>query len=393
MSIKSDDLKTENNEENSVGFRPWMKVTFLIFGILVILLIGLMVASNVLQDKAKDNLMLPQIPFKANGYFCSLQQDVENTNYTKGTILLVESKSSFQIGDKVLIRNKYADKQNSAINQLFLVGVVQELNQDQYIVTLPSYQNETIEIDTGDMVGQVTAYVLFAGHLFNNMIGIRGYIIFGIIPLLSLALLYFILRFISVPKHQEMVEDEKLEDEKPLQISAQTIRSSPNPRLTYTVDNEEDVKLFKTPQKVSDETSDEESSEMEDENIIIFMDKDDSNSMMLDETDLNEIDQKQRKRIKMIHDANPHEIMKSIAEKKEKMIHQDGKPIVMERIKEKEIKDQDEKEVEIDLKYLSADEIIQMYRNEETNANNEEEENHLNNIAMLYFDNDIEHYH
>lgn len=391
MSSKAEASKIENNVQNKIKLSSWMKSILIIFSVLVVLLIVLLIGSNMIQSQVKDNQTLPQIPFTSNQYFCSLQQDVVNTNYKKGTLLVVEANNSFLVGEKVLIKNKFADKQNTSINQSFLIGIIKELNQDQYVVTLLSYKGEIIDIDSGDIVGEITSYVPYAGYLFSNMIGIRGYIIFGIIPLLFVMLLFFILHYICIIKYQRVSYTGDSVEEKPLQISAQTIRSITKPNLSYVTENEE-VKLFQVPQKIHNETSNEENVELETESIKIFKKEYSSKSIMLDEEDLNLIDEKQLKRIKMINNSNSYDIMKAIAEKNEQVMSGDDSNEAIELEKEESIP-QIESQAKRELpRNLSADEIIQIYRNEKSSPVEEEQENQLNNIAKLYYDSNIENY-
>lgn len=175
-----------------------MKMLIAIMSIAFALSVAATIASNTIYKNAKHNRELPKIPFAENLSFCPLKEAVYDTQYEKNSALIVDGKTDYIVGDRVVVEKEYQDESNYFIENMFLVGVVSSVDGDGYNIMLYSPDNKYIEIDKSEIAGKVRSNVAIMGLLYNNMLGARGYVLFGVVPALVLVLLGLIASLTTV---------------------------------------------------------------------------------------------------------------------------------------------------------------------------------------------------
>lgn len=389
--------EAKKEKKKKAKLKIWMKVILLFLLILTLLMVYPLVLSNLLQKEADANHTLPLAPYQNTLKFCSLNKDVYETKYKNGMILLIEPRGAYEKGEKVLVINRYANKQEHTIQNKYNVGVITEKTENEYTVSLVSYGKETIQISIDEIEGKITSRVLILGHFYNNMQGLRGYILFCVIPLLVVALVYFIMH-LSIAETQVSVIKEETEPMKDaLDITIETIRSTPKTDIRDFVE-QENVKLYQikavnNPRKT---------------NVKSISQPIDMTRQTQKKESQKSLTQAQRRKLEIMNPTHPDEILKKIAEKNKELLKEAEKELEFSKPEEDSApnplsdpltKEQISVDTEANSSWLdadltkpqmSADEILELYHQTQKEQESAQEHDNLNHIAKLYYDNDIE---
>lgn len=368
MSQQKGALKKQDNKIHKLKLNPMMKKVLVFLSVLFIITICILLLCNYIEKKSLKDNSLSKIPFSNNLYFCSVKSNVHNLNYKKGTMLILSKANNYNIGQKVFLKNKYPNKQNEAINQKYLIGIIKEEKKNGYSVLL-STKDEIVNFNENDIIAKVNSSISFIGYIYISMVGVQGYIFFGIVPLLFIVLVYFIMRYMTISKCLKQISQKSFESEEPLKIVAQTVRSVSNPKSLYIIDCEDDVKLYKAESKEKkDHIIKEKSSfinEIVEEKIPIS-----------NEFKTNPIIKRRKKSFKIINKFKLEESFEKVSQSDILSYSED------ENINKKEDDN------------LTVDDIIAQYRkqNPEKPTKDNESDEKLRDIAKFYYDNNIENY-
>lgn len=353
-------FKTQNKNATKLKLNPTMKKVLVLLIVLFIIIICLLICCNYVENQSKNNNSLLKIPFSNTLYFCPVKSNTNDTSYKKGTMLILSNDKNYNIGQKVFLKNKYPNMQNEAVNQKYLIGIIKEKNNDEYSVLL-SAKEKIVEFNKDDVIARVNSSVSFIGYIYTSMLGVQGYIFFGIIPFLFIVLIYFVMKYITISKCLKELNQQSVTNEEPLEIVAQTVRSVSNPKPLFIIDYEEDVKLYKCEKK---------------ENLHIQKEK---------VKDENPIIKRQKKYFKILDKFKMQDSFEKVA---------DSDILLYSKDENTQKKEDDNLKKQEEIKLLTVDDIISEYRKQKpeiSNENNESDEK-LSNIAKFYYDNNIENY-
>jgi hypothetical protein len=340
----------ESAKSDKITLQLWMKIVLLIVLFFIVIILYSLILANITDFQAKQQRTLPQVPFTTTKSFCPLSESVHNVEYEKGGLLIISKPENYVVGDKILIQNRYADKKKYSINKSYVLGVISEINGEEYVANLFSFEKQPLTIKASEIAGKVDKYYAFIGGIYNNLVGIKGYVLFGAIPILVFCLLYFIFRLVCIDKKSRELQAE----------SESTANSVGN--LEY-IEQETEVEWV-IPSK--EQIHEEEEQEMK---------------PMLLHTDESAIAEQKKTTIINDKKANNNPEIKteneqpSVLEQTEVAL-EPAIPPVMEPSYDKP---------------LSADEIIAIYR-EKKQSQQHVQSKPFEKIARMYYDNNIENY-
>ncbi len=244
-------------DNQKAKFSCWMKILLAILIVLFITILYILITVNIVDKNANKLLSMPKVPFTSNMKFCALSEDIYDTDYESGSILFIKNNSSYIVGDKVLIKNKYDDKKEYAVNNYYVVGVISKSSESGMTANLLSYNNEVIDVLPEQVEGKLISDIKFIGNIYNNMLGLKGYLLFGAIPALILLLIYSIMRLTVLNRVNNCNEQEATNNS---DETEQVVLEYTNIKtIQELIDQEDNVELVqenldKLPPPISDTT-------------------------------------------------------------------------------------------------------------------------------------------
>lgn len=149
---------------------------------------AVLIAANVTVDNALKRQELPKVPFSDSLYFCPSAKSITNIPLEPGMILVVKKCTSYQAGDDILVTDVFSE-QDEFYTSTLLVGTVEESSEEFIRLKLYNLNHDSSIIAPDKVCGVVYRGIRWLGYVFQSLIGIKGYIIFGLCPLLIGALL------------------------------------------------------------------------------------------------------------------------------------------------------------------------------------------------------------
>lgn len=170
------------------------KLLIIIITIVLVIMLCAVGAVNITLAKNEHQPFMQKLPFLGELYFCPTTKAVANQTFQEGSVFLVKKRTSYQDGDTVAIPNT-GTVFDPAIP--VLVGEVQNNNNKlkgkAISVKIGDTDTDTATISLDAVYGTIELSLPYLGKIYLNLIGLKGYIFFGLIPLLCSALLIALL--------------------------------------------------------------------------------------------------------------------------------------------------------------------------------------------------------
>lgn len=360
------------NQRETVKLSGFMR---LILGVLIaallVILYPLMVV-NAMETVAASQKSIPKVPFSETYFVCPIAKDVRGTDYKKGDMLFLTDSYDHTVGDKILLRNKYADKQKESIYNHYLAAVVRSIDDDGITVGLLSFENDEQIIASNEIAGKIITSRPTLGYLYQSMIGLNGYVFYGAVPIIIVILSYLLMK-VGVKNKVAYLREKLAYEQQKSQMEVERIRNLPVPPQTLAIKEQITSINVNTNQSHTEEPA---------ERYQL--------GLVINNGDTSDIEYKLRDRIKLINKTNPTEVLDKIYD--------------LEEEREQGEKPPPTKPVFIDLNklppdlMLSADQIIDIYRKRKNgskdfiSAKENDEYEKLQRIAQMYYDSNIENY-
>ncbi|WMJ22252.1 hypothetical protein RBG61_09650 [Paludicola sp. MB14-C6] len=347
--------KGKSVQSDKIALQLWMKITLLVILFFVVIDLYFLILVNITNQTANNNTTLPKVPFASSKSFCPLSENVHSVDYKKGGMLIISKSNNYIVGDKILIQNRYADKKVYSINNYYVLGVITDVNENEYMASLYSYEKESVKIQDSEIEGKVDQYISTWGAVYNNFIGIKGYILFGAIPIMGVCLLYFIFRLICIDKKQQLLNNEEAIEIQSIPVSdyieeETEIEWVQPSKQRINEDEEQDMKPMILESQIEVTTAQTEASKTK-------VDVNEENQSILES------------------EKEEHELDENMEQLETNIIEEIEQPILDKK----------------DKRFLSADEIVAMYR-EKAKTKQEPSSGEYEKIAKMYYDSDINNY-
>lgn len=364
-------MKLEHQKEK-VKLSGFMRLILgVLIAILLVILYPLMVV-NAMETVAVSQKSIPKVPFSKEYFVCPIVKDVRGTNYNKGDMLFLTDNSNHTVGDKVLLRNKYADKQKEVIYNHYLAAVIRSIDDNGITVGLLSFENDEQIVENNEIAGKIVTSKPTLGFLYQSMVGLNGYIFYGAVPIIIVILSYLLMK-VGANNKLAYLREKLAYEQQQKQLEVERIRNLPVSPQTQAI--KEQITSININTNQSSENEPVEHYQV---------------GLVINNGDTRNIEYKLRDRIKLINKTNPTEVLDKIYD--------------LEEEREQGEKPPPTKPVFIDLNklppdlMLSADQIIEIYRKRKNvgkdfiSAKENEEYETLQKIAQMYYDSNIENY-
>lgn len=220
--------------------------------IISILLTLCVVYANLSQNDTIATKALPTLPFNKHIGFCVVNKDIPNTDYYRGSMLIVKKLNEYSVGDKVLFKNTQSTYKKHAINDMYLIGTVLSTDAENILVNINGIDDKQFKIVNSILIGKATICIDNLGSIYNSMLGIKGYVLYCAIPFLTILLIFFIMRLFVVSRfrsekvlteidgiQKRVVSDDNAESKTPLaDITIETVNSTAKPIVQESVELE-----------------------------------------------------------------------------------------------------------------------------------------------------------
>lgn len=315
--------------------------------------------------ESKKNTGLPTIPFVGHSIVV-LDEDIAGTNFFKNTILLIKQAPVYDVGEKVL---SISSSSGYTINGKYDIGLITSIDDDENLSCniINDLDRET-ELSLESVVGKITYRVSGVGFIYNTMVGFKGILIFAVIPFLVVLLLFLLFKFalISSSGYEEASNTQGVLDkplvtggDNPLSLNQAASIPAENARAEKFVVEKEDVELVVSPVIITSENT--------------------------SRVKLKKIDKINNTNISSIMEKVSNE-SKEIQDKKTEPPVKTNAPLV--NASNKETQPEIKAKQSPQKKLLSADEILEQYRQNKPKP----EHSDVDNMAKLYYQNELESY-
>lgn len=153
----------------------------ILISIVLIAVILTMVSANVILEKNEHQPYMQKLPFVNSLYFCPTVKAVGNKTLDKNSVLIVKKRTSYREGDIVVIPNTGTIYEPTIP---LLLGEVTQVKQKLIEVKVGEKDIEVALVAADAVYGTVYYNLPYLGGVYRNLIGFRGYLFFGLIPLI-----------------------------------------------------------------------------------------------------------------------------------------------------------------------------------------------------------------